>query len=265
MQQHRHHFPAGVVAHVELLRARLAEHHGVHRFEVRGVRHQGQVHHLPARGRAIHRHSEVILHVPRPQHVVPRVVSRDRAHLELCQNVLHRLPDDVGEDVKAPAVRHPDRHCLHPHFDGAVDESLHPRDRRLHTLEAEALGDAVLGRQERLEVARERQPVVHVVDVRLRVLELVGLLKLVPDPVLLLHVRDVHELHANRPAVCLVKGREDRAQRLGARVREDTGRRGADGRGPHVERPVQVCLHEPEVAVVEEAGEGIQRLHVDGR
>ena len=62
MQQHRDHLLAVGVAELELLGAGLAEHHRVHRLEMRRVRGQRQMH-LVAVELAVRRRAEMVLHV----------------------------------------------------------------------------------------------------------------------------------------------------------------------------------------------------------
>jgi hypothetical protein len=53
VQQHRHVLGPRIVAVVELLGARLANNHSVHRLEVRRVGHEGEVHAASAQSGAV--------------------------------------------------------------------------------------------------------------------------------------------------------------------------------------------------------------------
>mmetsp|Transcript_57860 Transcript_57860/g.125613 ORF Transcript_57860/g.125613 Transcript_57860/m.125613 type:complete len:274 (-) Transcript_57860:871-1692(-) len=104
VDQYRHRVRALGVARVVLLRAAFAFDNGVDGLEVRRVGHERDVHLLARGGGARVRHAQVVLDVARARKVI---VGRRSAHArELAENVLHRLLDDVGENVQPAAVRH---------------------------------------------------------------------------------------------------------------------------------------------------------------
>mmetsp|Transcript_1911 Transcript_1911/g.4411 ORF Transcript_1911/g.4411 Transcript_1911/m.4411 type:complete len:232 (-) Transcript_1911:522-1217(-) len=227
-----------------------------------GVSDEREMHHLAARRRAVNRHAEMVLDVAGAEHVAGRVVGRHRTRHELVEDLLHRLAHDVGEDVEAASVRHPERDALAPHLHSPVDHGLDAGDGGLDALEAEAFGDAVLSREEGLEVRREDQAVVHVQDVRLLPLVLVRDLKLVADPICLLHVGDVHELDADGAAVRALERLHDLAQRLRPPLRQHSRRRCANSGGAHEEVAVQVSVAEPVRPMVQERRHATP-LHMD--
>mmetsp|Transcript_43142 Transcript_43142/g.105527 ORF Transcript_43142/g.105527 Transcript_43142/m.105527 type:complete len:205 (-) Transcript_43142:689-1303(-) len=161
---------------------------------------------------AIHREAKVVLDVARSQKLPLRIRSDCALH-ELVQHFLKGLAHHVGKHVKTTTVRHPNVDRLDSERHGRVDAGLHPRDKRVHALEPEALRRVVLGRQERLEVDGVDQTVQEAQGGLLVVLELLGVLELSADPVLLLHVRDVRELHPHRVAVRRVHDLNDISER----------------------------------------------------
>ena len=208
VQEHRQDLGAVVVAHLRLLGADLAEHHGVHRLEVRGVRGERQVHgvavEVAVRGRA-----EVILDVARALHVL----GLEGAALELIEDGAVGLLHHVGEHAEPPAVGHPDDDVAHAQRAAALDDLLHRGDQAFPPVEPEALGAGVLDAEELLEplglheLVEDRAPA------------LAGeadLLAVALDPLLeptgLLGVGDVHELQREGAAIGALHQAEDLAQ-----------------------------------------------------
>ena len=109
-------------------------------------------------------------------------------------------------------MRHAEHDLLHAEIAAALDDLLQRRDQRLAAVEAEALGAGELGVAEFLEALGLDQ----LVEDRALALAregdlLVGAFDALLDPALLLRVRDVHELDAERLAVGALQDRDDLA------------------------------------------------------
>jgi hypothetical protein len=197
------------VAAIALLGAHDALHHGVHRFEVAGIRAQRQVHGGGTVRAQVVRVAEVVLHI-----TVALDVGRQRRAFELGKDHLVRLAQDVSEDIDAAAMRH-----THHHFgDVTPCRLLHERveqgNQRLAAFERKPLLSRVPRVEELLERLRRDQaiedahPVVRgqpgTVPARLH-----PLLQPVPPPL----VRDGEVLDAERPAIGLFECRHQVAQR----------------------------------------------------
>ena len=183
--------------YLRLLGARLAEHHRIDRFEMRGIGGQRQMH-VVAVERAVRRCAEVILHVARALHVR----RLRRAALEFVEELAIGLAHHVDEHVQAPAMRHAEHDVLDAQRAAALDDLLHRRDRRFAAVEPEALGADEFHAAEFLEdfgfdqlvqdralaFARERDLVLGALDPPLK-------------PFALLGIGDVHVLVADRAAI----------------------------------------------------------------
>ena len=117
VEEDRQYGIALMIAAQRLDRARLAEHDGVDRLEVARVGDEAQVD-LIAVELAVGRGAEVIFDIARPADVVgvgapPGEFVEDRAV---------RLAHDVGENIQAPAVRHPDGDLGDPHRAAIFDD-----------------------------------------------------------------------------------------------------------------------------------------------
>ena len=145
MHQHRDHRGA-VVAVLLLLGPHLAQHHRVHRLQMRGIGGQRQVH-LVAVELAVRRGPEMVFHIAR----AVDVLGLEAAALEFVEDRPVGLGHDVGEHAEAAAMGHAEDDLLGPERAAALDDLLHRRDHRLGPVEAEALGAHVLDLQELLE------------------------------------------------------------------------------------------------------------------
>ena len=126
-----------------LLRAGLAEHHRVHRFEVRGVGHKAHVHRNPVE-LAVGRGAEVILHVA----AAADIIGVGRAAREFVEDHAVGLGHHVGEHVQPPAVGHAVDDLAHARAAAVLDHRFQRRDHRFAAVEAEALGaDIFLGEE----------------------------------------------------------------------------------------------------------------------
>src|ERR1700742_3907715 len=123
-----------------------------------------------------------------------------------------RLGHYLREHVEAAAVRHAEDDLLHAEVAAALDDLLQRRDQRLGPVEAEALGAGELDVAEFLEAFGLDQ----LVEDRALALAgegdlLVGAFDALLNPLLLVGIRDVHELDAHRLAVGALQDRDDLA------------------------------------------------------
>ncbi len=195
-EERQHHRALGVVELV-LLGAHLAEHHGVHDLEVRGVGGQRQVD-VVAVELTVGRGAEVILDVARAFDVV----RLEGAALELVEDGAQRLAHHLRQHVQAAAVGHAERDVAHAEVAAALDDLLQRGNDGFAAVEAEALGAGVLDAEELLEPVRldelvedRAAPLGGEADALVRPLD--ALLQ----PALLGAVGDVHELDAHGRAV----------------------------------------------------------------
>ena len=152
VQQHRHDLLALLVAPVELLRPHLPLHHRVDGLQVRRVRHHRQSDVLVGGAvQPLDVGAQVVLDVARS--LVGRLQAR-----ELREDLVERLPADVGEDVEAPPVRHPHDDALHAELGRLVDDGLHGGDHHLDALQAEPLLRLELLLEKSLEAGGARDP-----------------------------------------------------------------------------------------------------------
>mmetsp|Transcript_50499 Transcript_50499/g.123149 ORF Transcript_50499/g.123149 Transcript_50499/m.123149 type:complete len:304 (+) Transcript_50499:831-1742(+) len=205
----------------------------------------------------------MVLDVSGPENGVCALVCLHRSLDKLIQDLLHRLTHDVAQHIEPPPVRHPDLDARTSKRHGPVDSCLDAWDEAFDSLEPEPLRYPILGREERLKVRRKHKPIVHVEDLCLGEVELVLLFELVPDPVLLLHVRDVCELHPDSPAVGSLESREDLPKSLLLSLSKHTSRGCPDSRPPQLEGAVKIVVSEAVCLVVEERRDGLIVLHVD--
>ena len=112
-----------MVAALVLLGARLAEHHRVHRLEMRRVGRQREVDDVAVE-LAVGRRSEMVLHVARAAHFL----GLRGAALELGEQRGVALVQHMHERVEAAAVRHADADLAHPGVGGALKDRVHQRD-----------------------------------------------------------------------------------------------------------------------------------------
>src|SRR6266576_3659715 len=129
-------------------------------------------------------------------------VGIGRAALELVEQRAMRLAHHLREHVEAAAMRHAEHDLFDAEIAAALDDLLERRNQRLAAVEAEALGAGELGVAELLEAFGLDQLVEDRALAFAREGDLlVGALDALLDPALLLRVRDVHELDAERLAV----------------------------------------------------------------
>ena len=133
--------------------------------------------------------------------------------LELAEDQPVRLVQDVRQDVEPAPVGHAHDDLLHPQPAGSLDDPVQQRDEHLAAFQREPLLAHEVLVQERLE----QLGFVELVDDPALLLDVEA--GVVPDrlhpleePAADLQVADVHELDADRPAVCLAEDAEDLAQ-----------------------------------------------------
>ena len=199
------------VAALVLLGAHLAEHHRVHRLEMRGVGRQRQVDDVAVE-LAVGRGAEVVLHVARAVHVL----GLRGAALELGEQRGVGLVHDVHEHVEPAAMRHADHDLLDAELAAALQDLLDAGDQRLAAVEAEALGADELHAEIVLEPLGLDDPLQDRLAAFDRELGVVlDVLDALLDPGLLVGILDVHELDADRAAIGLAQAVPDLAQGRG--------------------------------------------------
>ena len=182
-----------------LFGARLAQHHRIDDLEVGGVGGQRQVDPVgvedPVRAGA-----HVIFDVARALDVA----GHGRAALELVEDGAIGLAHHRRQDVQATAVGHAQNDLVDAQGAAALDDLLQRRDHGLATVEAEAFGAGEAPVQEALEGLGLDQ---LVQDGQLALAGEAGdrqrfdAFDPLLQPGLLLRLGDVHELHAQRPAI----------------------------------------------------------------
>lgn len=124
-----------------------------------------------------------------------------RDSLELCEDLTKRLVDNIGQNIQSSSMRHANDYFLGSELDETVHAALHTGNERLAALEAESLHGVEFFLQKVGEAVSPEETVENVnfclVRERLELPEL----KLVPDPVALLSVLDMHVLNTNVSAV----------------------------------------------------------------
>ena len=239
------------VAIVVLFGADDALDHRVDGFEVARVGAEREVDLVTRARDVVARVAEVVLDV-----AVAGRFAREERTLEFREDHLVRFPDDVGEDVQPPPVRHAEDHLVGAERPALLDERVEHRDQRLATLEREALGGGIPDLQELLERLRLEQALEQTYPVLGRELGAVlRRLHAVLEPVALLLVGDMKVLDAERPAVRLPEVLDQLAERRPARTAEARA----------VDHPPHVGVGETELGGVEQRvahGTRLERVQV---
>lgn len=183
----------------------LAQDHAVLGLQVGGVGDEGQVDVLAGGGGSLVVHAQVVLDV------TAALVELLGAG-ELGKDGLVGLTHHVGQHVQSASVGHADDHVLDAVLDGGVDQGLHAGHDGLGALEAETLVVGELGGQEGLEQAGPDQAVQDLSLLVGGVLERLGDLDALAQPVALALGGDVDVLHAVQRAVQALAGGDDLAQ-----------------------------------------------------
>jgi len=145
MDEDGHHPLARGVVELGLLGARLAEHHGVDRFEVARIRREAQVDEVAVEI-AVGRRAEVIFDVTRSADVL-RI---GRSAGEFGEDRAIGLGHQVGEHVQPPAMRHADHDLGDAVLAAIFDDVLKRGDHRFAAVEPEALGADIFAAEELL-------------------------------------------------------------------------------------------------------------------
>ena len=186
--------------------ADLAEDDGVLSLEMRGVGNERELDALAGGGRALEVHAQVVLDVT-------GTLLIGTGHTgELGEDGLVGLADDVGEDVETATMGHTNDDILDAVVNGAIDKSLHTGNKGLATLKTETLVVRVLGGEERLEAGRPDEAVEDAALLIDGVLEGLGDLETLTEPVALLPVGNVDELNTVGAAVDVLAGVDDLAE-----------------------------------------------------
>ena len=131
------------------------------------------------------------------------IVGRHRAALKLVEYVVIGLAHHRGENIKPAAMGHADDDLFDAKRAAAFDDLLKRRHHRLGAVKAETLRTRIFRVQKILKAFRFDQ----LFQDRLLAFGgegdvLVGSFNAVLDPGFLLRVRDMHELHRERAAIC---------------------------------------------------------------
>ncbi len=198
-------------APIRLLGAGVALDHRIDGLEVARVGRDGDPHRgAICRGEGPVR-AEVVLHVVEPA-LRNEAIAPTPACLELDEDRLVAHPDDVGEDVQAATMRHPDHGIRGPGRSGTGQQGVEHRHHRVEALDAEPLLAQVGLVQEALQPLHPRQPLEQrppLVRAHLRPMR--PRLDRLPQPDALVVAGDVLDLVGNRAAV----GRPQERERLG--------------------------------------------------
>ena len=198
MDQQRQHRGAGLgVAQLMLLGARLAQHHRIDDFQMRGIGGQRQMH-LVAVEFAVGGGAQMIFDVARAFDF-GRIGG---AALEFMEQLAIGLAHHIDQHIQAAAMGHAQHDFLHAQLAAALDDLLQRRNGGFAAIQAEALGaDKTVG-GEFLEAFGLDQ----LVEDRLLAFGgefdvLVRPLDAALQPVLLLGIVDVHEFIADAAAI----------------------------------------------------------------
>src|SRR6185437_4410437 len=159
-------------------------------------------------GAQVGRESIVILHITRALEVAQVVGA-----FELGEERRGRLAEQVDEDVKAPAMRHPDHDLIDFCPAAALDEVIEQRQEGLCAFEGEALLADVLGVQVALQsLCGGELPENIALLLGREAVQEPARLELILQPEALLRLRHVSELGADRACIDGLELPEDLAQ-----------------------------------------------------
>ena len=208
VHQDRHDLAALGVAALVLLGARLAQHHGIDRLEMRRIGRQRDVD-----GRAVElavgRGAEMVFDVARAAHFL----RLRGAALELGEQRRVALVQDVHERVQAATMRHADHHVADAELAAALQDLLDAGDHQFATVQAEPLGADELDAEIALQPLRLDDPLQdHVAAFGGEFGAVLDVLDALLDPRLLVGIGDVHVFDADLAAVGLAQAVPDLAQ-----------------------------------------------------
>ena len=216
-EQWKHRDPIDVVFPI-LLGPDATFDHWVHELEVARVERERHVDVVAARGLAVERVAEVVLHIAAADIRLGVVIFE--ASEDLSDVHFH----DVDHHVQTPAMGHPDDHFLDAELRRALREDIEHRDHALSALERKALGPRVLRVEKLLEdfcvgqLGEDSDPLFSTeVDV------VPGELHSVAEPVSSLTLLEEGVLDANGPRVGILQSVDEPAERFIGGSSEVTG------------------------------------------
>ena len=191
-----------------LLRAGLAQHHRVHRFQMARVGLQAHVHLDPVE-LAVGAGAQVILHVAR----TADILGVRAATGKFVEDHPVGLGQHVRQHVEAAAVRQAVDDLAHAQLAAILDDSFQRRDHGFAAIQPEPLGADILLAEELLVLlAAHHGGQNGLLAVGGEVDVLVAALDAVLQELALLHVRDVHVFKADFAAVVLLQHAHDLAR-----------------------------------------------------
>ena len=197
VNEQRQNTDAFLVFPLFLLGAGLAEHHRIDDLEMRGIGGQGKMD-IVAVKRPVGGRTQVILDITRSLNFVWRC----RTALEFVEDCREWLRHHIGQHIEAAAMRHAEDDLLHSQAAAALDDLFEPRNHAFRAVQTEAFGAGVFYIEELLETLGRDQLVEDgLLAFRCEADRLVGAFDALLNPALLLGVRDMHELDAQRAAI----------------------------------------------------------------
>lgn len=206
VEQDAHGGPVSLLVIVVVLDSTgLAQDDRVLSLQVGGVGNERELHALTRRRGALKVHTKMVLDVT-------RAFLGGASAGKLAEDGLVGLADDVAEHVETATVGHTDDNVLDTVVDGAIDEGLHTGDQSLAALETETLVVGVFRREEGLEAGAPDEAVEDAALLVDGVLEGLGHLEALAQPVALFAVGDVDELDTVGARVDLLAGGDNVAE-----------------------------------------------------
>ncbi|NBV65143.1 MAG: hypothetical protein EBR71_11915 [Planctomycetes bacterium] len=146
--------------------------------------------------------SLVVLHVTRTLNTFGIEIA-----FELAEDVAVALSDNIGENIESSPVGHADDHVAGPVVGGSTDDGIEGHDGGFTTFETKTLLSDVAGVEELLKDFSSRE-FLHDALLSRRCHGGGNPFESLLEPLLLIEVHDVHELHAHRAAVGITQDRE---------------------------------------------------------
>ena len=184
-------FRDAVLSGAVLLGAGPAHGHGIHRFQVAGIRDQVNMNFRPRAGHVFAGRAHVIFHVAAAQNAARIHVLKPR------KNFLRRALGHLHNNVQPAAVAHAHHQFHRALLPGRVQNFIHQRDHGGHAFERETLAAQIALLQHLLEQISPDQLVEHALLVHRGLRPFHALLYPAPP----LGVGNVHEFRAHGSAV----------------------------------------------------------------
>ncbi len=208
VDQHGQHLvvPDFIIAN-RLLRAHLAQHHRIDRFQMRGVGHQAHMH-LDLVERTIGAGAEMIFDVARSADLV----GGRRTAGEFVEDHAIGFAHHIGEDVQPPAMGHAVDDLAHAVGAAIFDHRFQSGDHAFAAVEAETLGPDIFLGEEFLELfaadhGLQNRPLAFGRELDFLVLAL----ELVLQEAALLDIGDMHVFDADATAIIGLQRRQQLA------------------------------------------------------